>query len=144
MNREGPLGRKTEEPRGRKKAGVGGWGIDRECGRTDGFLNKETVQYRLGRGERKRDGASISVKRTKELGRKEQKEEAGRDREERKEKSRAGKVRRTLRSLKIRGAGGKFTTDGEQLTVQFSRLRGSNHLTVTRHSYHRLSGTGVV
>ena len=90
MNREGPLGRKTEEPRGREKAGVGGWGKDRECGRTDGFLNKETVQYRLGREERKRDGASISVKRTKELGRRNRKKGVGTGK---KGKKRAGRGR---------------------------------------------------
>lgn len=93
VNKEGPSGRKTELSGG-DKAGVGGWGEGRECGRTNGFLSKEMVQYRLGRGLRKRDGASISVKRTKEVGRKEQKE-AGSDREERKEKSQGGKVRST-------------------------------------------------
>lgn len=94
MNKEGPSGRKTEELRGGEKVGVGGWEEDREGGRTNGFLNKEMVQYRLGRGLRKRDGASISVKRTKEVGRKDQKE-GGSDREERKEKSQGGKVRST-------------------------------------------------
>lgn len=93
VNKEGPSGRKTEELRGGEKARVGGWGEGRECGRTNGFLSKEMVQYRLGRGLRKRDGASISVKRT-EVGRKEQKE-GGSDREERKEKSQGGKVRST-------------------------------------------------
>ena len=38
------------------------------------------------------------------------------------------------------GAGGKSTTEGEQLTAQFSRLRGSNRPTAARHSCHPPSG----
>lgn len=69
----------------------GGWRVGkRQGGRTDGFFNKETVQYRLGRGERKRDGASISVKRTKELGRRNRKKGVGTGK---KGKKRAGRGR---------------------------------------------------
>lgn len=89
-----PFGRKTEEPEGTKKAGLEAEGRQ-GYGRTDSFLNKETVQYRLGRGrENVTEQVSESRGQKNWEGRNTKKKGVGTG-EERKEKSRAGKVRCT-------------------------------------------------
>lgn len=143
MNREGPLGRKNRRTRGTKEGG--GWRAEGRQGSVEeriasSIKKRCNIGWDGGREKRRSKYLSQEDKRTGKEGTQRRR---GRDREERKEKSRAGKVRCTSLELEDPGGGRKFTTDAEQLTVQFSRLRGSNHLTVTRHSCHRLFGMGA-